>query len=229
MRRAFLAAILLLPCQVCQAQFAPSNPVPAFTVLPNSTMGTVVNPNALTLTPLPNGFVVSGTLQITIPPGPVSGILAHWAVERRIDPTFSGTGIQTSTVLTGFSLPPPGTFANTNGTVTSTWNMLPSNAVVGGSTSTVPMSLVNGVDVPAWNALTANSGPFVWTAGFFPGVLRQEFTLFGNYTGGAGGTWFVDVPVWTYVVPEPSSVALGAIAFGGFVAFCVRRRRCKTG
>ncbi len=213
-----------LSAGVAQAQFSVSNVQPVFTTLPTSSMGTVLNPNGLTLTTLPNGFIVSGTLQISIPPGASSGVLAQYTVERRVDPTYSGSGIQTSTILTGFSTPPVGTFVTTTGTVDSTWRHVPSYALVGGSTSSVPMTLINGIDSPAWSSLTASSSPFTWTAGFSTGVLQQQFTLMGNYSG-PGGTWLVDVPVTSLIVPEPSSMALAAMGLAGMAAWGLRRKR----
>jgi hypothetical protein len=188
-------------------QFAPTNAVPAFMNNPTSAMG-IVTGNTLVLTSNPNGFVVSGQVAITIPPGPSSGILVQWTVVRRIEPfAFSASGIMTNTILTGFSAPPIGTFANTSGSVVTDWRFMPGGALVGGSQSTVPMSLVNGVDSPAWAALTANSGGggFTWTGGIFTAaVMQQQFTLFGNYTGGPGGVWVIDVPVTSEViVPLP--------------------------
>lgn len=207
---------------VAHAQFAPSNPPATFWVLPTSGMGTVTN--NLTLTPLPNGFVVSGQVIVNIPAGASSGILAQWSVIRRIDPAFSGSGLQTNTVLTGFSLPPAGTFGTTSGVVTTDWRFNAGGGFVGGSQSSVPMTLVNGVDVPAWTGLSATSpgGGFTWTAGFFPGaVMQQDFTIFGNYTGGAGGNWVIDVPVTSVTIPAPGAAAV--LGLGGLMA--ARRRR----
>lgn len=218
-----LAAMCLCACgQVTLAQFAPSNPPAAFFVAPTSTMGTVTN--NLVLTVIPNGFTVSGQVLVNIPAGASSGVLAQWSVIRRIDPAFSGSGLQTNTLLTGFSSPPIGTFATTTGTVVTDWRFTAGGGFVGNSQSSVPMTLVNGVDSPAWTSLsnTSPGGGFTWTAGFFPGaVMQQDFTLFGNYTGGPGGTWVIDVPVTSVTIPEPGALAL--LAVGGLVA--ARRRR----
>ena len=219
-----LAAIWLCACGgVAHGQFAPSNPPPAFYSSPTSAMGTVSG-NTLVLTPLPNGFTVAGQIQVTVSPGPVSGILAQWSVIRRIDPAFSGSGLQTNTVLAGFSTPPVGTFGTTSGTVTTDWRFNAGGGFVGGSQSIVPMTLVNGIDSPPWTSLSATSpaGGFTWTAGFFPiAVMQQDFTLFGNYTSGPGGTWVIDVPVTSVTIPEPGTLAL--LAVGGLAV--VRRRR----
>ena len=87
------------------------------------------------------------------------------------------------------------------------------------------MTLVNGIDLPAWTSLSASSGGggFTWTAGVFPGaVMQQQFTLLGNYTSGPGGNWVIDVPLVSETVPEPGTLAL--LALGG-VALLRRRRR----
>lgn len=205
------------------AQFAPSNPPAAFYVAPTSAMGTVTN--NLVLTTQANGFVVSGQVIVSIPAGTSSGILAQWTVIRRIDPAFSGSGLMTQTTLTGFSAPPVGTFATTSGTVVTDWIFnIGSSGFVGGSQSSLPMTLVNGVDSPAWSSLSANSGGsgFTWTAGFFPGAaLQQTFTLFGNYSG-PGGNWVIDVPVISEIIPTPGAAALGGLGLTGVLA---RRRR----
>jgi MYXO-CTERM domain-containing protein len=209
-----------------RAQFAPSNPPATFFVNPTSTMGTVTG-NTLVLTPLANGFVVSGQVFVTIPAGPSSGVLVQWSVIRRIDPAFSGSGLMTNTVLTGFSSPPVGTFGTTSGIVTTDWRFFAGSGFVGGSQSSIPMTLVNGIDNPAWTGLTASSGGsgFTWTAGFFPGaVMQQDFTLFGNYTSGPGGVWVIDVPVTSITVPAPGAAAL--LAAGGL--FATRRRRTTS-
>src|SRR5688572_24518590 len=82
-----LAMALLCTSAVPQAlgQFAPTNAPPAFMTNPTSAMGTVTG-NTLVLTPNPNGFVVSGQVTVTLPPGPSSGILCQWTVVRRIEP-----------------------------------------------------------------------------------------------------------------------------------------------
>ena len=225
LRAPALAAASLCVCaggNVAHGQFAPSNPPATFFVLPTSTMGTVTN--NLTLATIPNGFIVSGQVIVTIPAGASSGILAQWSVIRRIDPAFSGSGLQTSTILTGFSAPPAGTFGTTTGIVTTDWRFNAGGGFVGGSQSSIPMTLVGGVDSPAWTGLTATSpgGGFTWTAGFFPGaVMQQDFTIFGNYTGGAGGAWVIHVPVTSIVIPAPGAAVL--LGLGGLVA--TRRRR----
>ncbi len=216
------AGVCVLAPQAARAQFAPANAAPVFLTAPTSTMGTVTN--NLVLTPQVNGFVVSGQVIVNLPAGASSGILAQWTVIRRIDPAFSGAGLMTNTVLTGFSLPPAGTFGSTSGSVVTDWRFNIGGGFVGGSQSTLPMSLVNGVDSPAWTGLSASSGGggFTWTAGFFPGaILQQQFTLFGNYTGGPGGNWVIDVPVVSEILPAPGAATL--LGIGGLVA--MRRRR----
>lgn len=222
-----IAAAVVSVCAcagLAHGQFAPSNPPAAFFVAPTSTMGTVTG-NTLVLTTQPNGFTVSGQVTVTIPAGTSSGILAQWSVIRRIDPAFSGSGLQTNTILTGFSAPPPGTFVTTSGTVVTDWRFIAGGGFVGNSQSTVPMTLVNGIDSPPWASLTntSPSGGFTWTAGFFPAaVLQQDFTLFGNYSG-AGGTWVIDVPVVSEIIPAPGAGAALLLSAAGLIGS--RRRR----
>ena len=66
-------------------------------------------------------------------------------------------------------------------------------------------------------------GGFTWTAGFFPNaVMQQTFTLFGNYTSGAGGNWVIDVPVFSETIPTPGAAAV--LGLGGLMAAKRRRR-----
>jgi len=216
------SAVIALGAGAASAQFLISTP-PTFFVNPTSAMGTVTN--NLVLTPLVNGFVVSGQMIVSVPAGPVSGILAQWTVIRRIDPAFSGAGLMTNTILTGFSAPPVGTFGITSGTVVTDWRFNAGGGVVGASQSTVPMTLIGGIDSPAWTGLSASSGGggFTWTAGFFPNaVMQQTFTLFGNYTSGAGGNWVIDVPVFSETIPTPGAAAV--LGLGGLMAAKRRRR-----
>jgi hypothetical protein len=126
-------------------------------------------------------------------------------------------------VLDGFSLPPVGTVGNTAGDVQSIFTDYLGTTT---SLSSVPMSLVAGVDTPPWILLSSTSAVFshTATAGQF---LRQTFTLDGIYSAGPGGNWVVDVPVTSQfnvvTIPEPSSLTLLAIAGAGFVG--QRRRR----
>ena len=202
---ALVLAAIAAASGTASAQFAPSNPPAAFLVQPTSGIGLVTG-NTLVLTTQPNGFTVSGQVAITIPPGPLSGNLVTWTVIRRIDPAFSGSGLMTNAVLTGFSAPPAGTFATTTGSVVTDWRFFIGSGFVGGSQCTIPMTLVNGVDNPAWTGLTATSGGsgFTWTAGFFPGaILQQQFSINANYTSGAGGVWIIDVPVTAFISVPP--------------------------
>lgn len=214
MKRVLLLVVgLVFTHGVCFAQFTG----PSFwNTLPTSTMG-VVN-STLVLTDNANGFVVSGQVTINLT-GSSSGLLAHWVVDRPLDPTYNANNIFTTTVLDGYSLPAPGGALNSDGVVQSMFTDYLGTPV---SLSSIPMTLVNGVDSPAWINLTATSALFNHTGQ--PGqFLRQWFYLDGVYTGG-GGNWVIDVPVYTYIVPEPSTGALFAAAIGCLGGWCLRKR-----
>lgn len=210
-------ALLLLAGSACQAAglFSGSS---FFNTFPTSQLGTVTN--NLVLTDNVNGFVVSGQVLINVPAAPVSGTLAFWVVDRPLDPSYGTGSLVTTTVLNGFSAPPPGSIGNTSGNVRSGFTNFP-----GVSQSLIPMTLLGGVDTPPWISLSATSSTFTYTSG---GVnfLRQIFDLDGIYFGGPGGTWTVDVPVSTFafsVVPEPTWLLLPSLAFAGLLI----RRRCR--
>lgn len=112
----------------------------------------------------------------------------------------------TTTILDGFSAPPPGAFQQTGGSVQSY-----DTNFQGPSTSFIPMTLIKSIAV--WSNITVNSSSFAYTSGG-TNFLRQRFDLDGVQLSGPGGTWTIDVPVTTIVtlVPEPSSIALGGMA-----------------
>jgi hypothetical protein len=226
LRATFLGACALLVAAL-PARAALLIGTPVFTQPVFSQLGPVVG-NTLTITPLPNGFSVAGQVTIQVAPGSAAGVLASWEVEYPIDPSYANAALFTSTSLLGFSQPPPGPAGNTAGSITSSIVTLP-NSVFAGSTSQVPMSLVNGIDNSAWNpTITGNSGVFSFVA--TPGmVLRQRFDLDGIYGPGPGGQWVVDVPVVTFVteVPEPSSLLLAGFGAVGCVALAGRRLRSR--
>ena len=194
-----------------------------FTSGPTSQLGTVTN--SLVLTNTANGFIVSGQVIINIGVAPPtnSGVLVDWVVDRPLDPTYAGPfNLMTTTVLTGYSAPPAGTFQNTSGTVTSEFTN-----VGAASQSQLPMSLVNGIDSPSWTSLTNSSSTFFYSPS--TGNLRQHFILDGVYLGGPGGTWTIDVPLRTFVtanVPEPSGMVLGLVgACSSWLFLRTRSRR----
>lgn len=194
----------------------------SFTLAPTTQLGSLVN--NLVLTDTANGFVVSGQLLITVPASFVSGTLAAWEVDRPLDPAFGSATLQTTTILTGFSTPPPGAVGNTSGAVTSYFTDNP-NPPLAGSASLIPMTLVLGVDIPAWNNLTMTSSSFAYVSG---GVnfLHQRFDLDGIYFGGPGGVWTVDVPLASLIqpVPEASGLWLGVLMPAALLGLVWRRK-----
>ena len=195
----------------------------AFSSAPTSQLGSVTN--NLILTNTANGFVVSGQVLINVGVAPPthSGILVDWVVDRPLDPTYAGPfNLTTTTVLTGFSAPPVGTFQNTSGMVVSEFTN-----VGAASQSQLPMSLVNGIDSPSWTSLTNSSSTFFYSPS--TGNLEQHFILDGVYLGGPGGTWKIDVPLRTFVttsVPEPSGMVLGLLgACSGWLFWRKNSRR----
>lgn len=190
-----------------------------FSTAPNSQMGPVTN--NLVITNTANGFIVSGQAIVNVAPGPVSGILVQWTVDRPLDATY-GSGLETTTTaLSGFSAPPVGVALNTAGVVRSSFTNYP---IV--SESFLPMTLVGGVDSPPWISLSNTTSPFFYTSG---GVnyLRQDFFLDGIYLAGPGGSWVIDVPVESSVttVPEAGSVVLALLGLGGLALPRLLRRR----
>ena len=167
----------------CQSQ-------PVYTAGPFSQVGTV-QPGFPQPVQTATGFSVTGTFTILVPsPAPRSGTLLSWAVEC---PVPALTGVFTTTFLSGSSTPPSpfptATYGNTFGVAESSVLGTP------GSTSTIPLALVNGVDNPLWTSLTANSPAFTTTT---PGTLHQRFDLDGVYlTGPLPGVWTITVPVIT--------------------------------
>ena len=212
-KRCVLAIAVVLAGGTAQAQLFSGGAFfssPAFTQL-----GPIVN-NTLTIINTPTGFVVNGQVDINVPPGSVGGTLLSYVVDRPLNPTYGSNTLSTTTQLTGFSQPPIGVFGPTSGSVKSEFTNF-----VGPSTSSIPITLVNGA--ATWTSLTSNSGPFLYSSG---GVnfLRQRFDLDGVQQAGPGGIWTVDVPVTTTAqVPEPTALALGALALGGTAIW--RRRR----
>ena len=209
MKKATLFVALLLMGTTCQAALflSPSS----FSTAPFTQLGGLTN--NLTLTDNPNGFVVSGQIIIAVPATsqPISGTLVSWVVDRPLDPTYGTGSLITTTILDGFSQPPPGLAGNTSGFVQSSFTNFPVTSL-----SQIPISLPLGIAV--WNNITVNSSTFAYTSG---GVnyLRQQFDVDGIYQSGPGGNWVVDVPVTTIatVVPEPSSIALGGLGMAALL------------
>ncbi len=187
-----------------------------FTSGPTTQVGTITS-STLTINNLSNGFDVSGQVTILVQPGPHSGTLLQWFVDRPLDPTYlpAISSLSTTTNLTGFSLPPVGTFGPSSGQSYTAFDQYPVT-----SQSAIPLALVNGA--ATWNTSNTSS-TFTYTTG---GVqyVRQVFDLDGVYLGGPGGNWIVDFPLSTIVngVPEPATMLLLAT---GLAAVIRRRHR----
>lgn len=203
----------LMVASASQAAFF-SGPA-TFTWGPTTQLGTITG-SSLTITNLVNGFDVSGQVTISVPSGYQAGTLLQWTVDRPLDPAYLpaiNPLMSTTTNLTGYSLPPVGTFGPTSGHSSTAFNLYPV------SQSTIPLTLVNGA--ATWSA-SSTSSTFTYTTGGLQ-YVRQVFDLDGVQLTGPGGNWIVDFPVSTIVngVPEPTTMLLLA----GGLATVVRRRR----
>lgn len=221
MRNKFSSLVILLAaCGPCYAQFSGSS---FFSSAPSSQMGTVTN--NLVLTDTLTGFIVTGQVLVNIPSTstPITGILASWTVDRPLQFPYGPANLTTTTDLSGFSSPPPGSVGNSSGLVQSIFTDYLGTTT---SLSSIPMTLVAGVDSPPWISLSNTSAVFshTATAGQF---LRQTFFLDGQYFSGPGGTWTIDVPVTSSitVVPEASTFAMTGLAVAGMMGFAYRRWR----
>ena len=218
MIRSLMSALALLAV-AGSAQAALFSGGAAFVGSPTSQVGTITN--NLVLTNTPNGFVVSGQILLSVAPGSAAGTLIEWTVERPLDPSY-GFGLETTTtVLTGFSTPPPGIAGNTSGAVSSYFTNFP-----GPSLSQIPMTLIGGVDTPAWTSLSNTTPSFPYVSGG-TNYLRQTFQLDGIYAAGPGGTWVIDVPVTSAVhtVPEVGSILMSVVGLSAGGLLVWRRRR----
>lgn len=218
-------ALALACCGSAQAQFSGA---PAYSLAPSSQLGPNTGAGLLTLSTSPYDISITGQLQVTLAPGPASGSLAVWRVDRPLLPSFTLSNFTTVTDLIGFSAPPVGTFGASGGTVrTYITDLNVPNSVIAGTLSQVPLSLVNGAAV--WSGGPVSSPVFSLTTGSNY-ALRQVFDLDGVYTGGPGGVWVVDVPLYSSLaaVPEPASLLLWAAGMG-LLAGRLRGRRQQSG
>jgi hypothetical protein len=212
-----LTAVLFstILCGTSQAQLFLVTDNAAFTQLPTSQLGSVIN--NLVITDTTTGFTVTGQVLVNVPPGSHSGTLVSWTVERKMNQGHNAVNEFTNTQLDGFSQPPPGIFGNTSGVVESEFTN------VTGSAATINPTLTAGAAV--WTNLTASNGPHSFLVGSSD-YLRQTFFVDGTQINGPGGQWIIDVPVMSFVttaVPEPASV--GLLSFAVVLALLVRRRR----
>jgi hypothetical protein len=190
---------------------------------PSTQLGTIVN-SSLGINNGPNSFTVSGFVDIQVPPGPQSGTLLEFIVDRPLNPFYlpAVSNMTTVTSLTGFSQPPGfSTFGPSSGISHTFFNQYP---VV--SQSGFSLSLVNGA--ATW-AGTNTSPIFTYSTGGAQ-YVRQVFSLDGVITTGIGGIWKVDFPITSTVmiVPEPASLALFIGSFVGFVGWFPRGKRIPT-
>lgn len=168
-------------------------------------------------------FTVAGQYTVPIAASPASGVVARWAVERRLDPNLN-LGFQALTLLIGFSAPPPGSFNPSGGWVDTSVENTATATVVPGSSFSIPFSLQNGA--ATW--VTASVSPtFSLVTGNQLHVMRQEFVLFGDYLGGPGGNWVVDVPITTTLSAVPEAPVWLMLASAGLLRLpgWMRRRR----
>jgi hypothetical protein len=210
-----LLAIALLVGIGADAQAALFSGTAAFTNAPSSQMGAIAS-NTLVINNGPFGFTVSGVINVQIPAGSVSGTLLTWDVDRSLDLTYGTGPMITSTILTGFSVPPSGSFATTTGYTSSFFNQYP-----GVSNSTIPITLTNGA--ATWTNTFVQSSIFTYTSSPGNNYLRQHFELDGFHISGPGGLWILDVPVETYANPVPEPASIVGLLIG--TAFMLRRKR----
>jgi hypothetical protein len=170
---------------------------------PSSQMGPIVF-NNLVINNGPFSITVSGQIKVQVPPGPVSGTLVEWWVDRPLDPTYGTSSMVTTMTLNGFSTPPSnGTYGNSSG---ATYTYLDQYPVV--SKSNFPLMLTNGAAV--WPTNTVNSSTFNYTSANGIHYLRQVWQLDGVQLSGIGGQWLIDLPLTSEVVeiPEPAGILL---------------------
>ncbi len=186
----------------------------AMTFGPMTQIGTI-STSTLVINNGPGSFTVSGYVDILVTPGVHAGTLLSFTVDRLLDPNYTpavGTAY-TVTSLNGFSQPPGfSTFTNTSGHSYTEFTNFP---VI--SRSNIQMNLVNGVG--AWNT-TVTSPAFTYVTGGTQ-YVRQVFDLDGSINSMIGGTWKVDFPLTSEVVPEPMSYL--PLSLG--LAMLVRRKR----
>jgi hypothetical protein len=218
-RFATLLTALVLATIVTTVQAQYTNP-PTFTSGPSTQLSAINSGSTfLTLSTSPADITVTGQFAVNVPNTPVSGTLVRWIVDR---PMLSGQlllNFATTSLLDGFSQPPPGLIGVTGGTLrTFITDLSVPNSVIGNSMSTIPIWLNTGLTT--WNMLSASSATF----SLFTGTnyaLRQVFDLDGVYLGGAGGTWVVDVPAMSSLaaVPEPGAITLLVLGLAGLMGW----------
>ena len=180
-----------------------------YSIPPNTQLGPSTNLLAINNTSF--GMMIAGQFQVSVPAGVSTGTLLNYQVKRQLNPAFGSQYMNLQTWLVGFSQPPAGgTYSVTTGSVSSYLE-------ISGQPALIPLSLNNGA--ATWNVNMA--GPyFNYTSGTDM-YLVQDFQLDASRHTGPAGTWIVDLPVETRLVPEPGSLtAIGAVG----LALLLRRK-----
>jgi hypothetical protein len=181
-----------------------------FSVPPNTQMGTITS-NFLTVNYTPFGFMVAGQFHVSVPAGLSTGTLLNYQVKRPLNPTYGSLFTNLQTWVIGFSQPPAG------GTYSPTTGFVNSYLEISGQAAQVPLSLTNGA--ATWNINMAGpsfnyvSGTDMW--------LVSDFQLDASRLSGPAGTWIVDLPIFSTIVPEPGMSVM--ICTAG-LAMLLRRR-----
>ena len=171
-----------------------------FSIAPYTQMGTAVD--LLAINQLQTGYMIAGQFQVSVPAGAVSGTLLRYQVKRLLNPTFGSQSMYLQQYIVGFSQPSGGgTFSLTTGDCKTYLD-------ISGQPANTPLSLVNGA--ATWN-VNATGNTFNYVSGTDV-YLIQDFELDGSKLSGPAGTWIVDLPVQSEMVPEPGSV--GALGLG---------------
>jgi len=205
---------------VCTVQAQNFGGGATFTLGPLSQVGTPSN--ALVITSTPNGFVATNTVTVSVPV-PASGTLVYWQLDRPFT-LGSPTTFFTSTSIDGFVAPPPGTFAATSGTLRTYVIDTANNNIFAGTTSQIPLSLVNGATF--WPLLPPINSPSFTLPAYNFYAVRQVFDLDGVYLSGPGGSWVVDVPAGSAITLVPELPTAALLALGG-LALALRRAAAR--
>lgn len=183
-----------------------------FSIAPYSQMGASVN--LLSINQLQTGYMVAGQFQVSVPAGAVSGTLLHYQVKRLLNPSFGSQSMYLQQYIVGFSQPTAGgTFSPTSGYVKTYLD-------VSGQPANTPLSLTNGAAI--WN-INQTGNTFTYVSGTDV-YLVQDFELDGSKLGGPAGTWIIDLPLSSEMVPEPTTFVLGS---SGLLAVIGRRHKRK--
>lgn len=185
-----------------------------FSIAPNTQMGTAVD--LLAINQLQTGYMIAGQFQVSVPAGAVSGTLLHYQVKRLLNPTFGSQSMYLQQYIVGFSQPSAG------GTFSLTGGYCKTYLDFSGQPANTPLNLVNGA--ATWN-VNAIGNTFNYVSGTDV-YLVQDFVLDGSKLSGPAGTWIIDLPVQSVMVPEPSTLILTTA--GLLLAVGKRRRQSEV-